>query len=250
MYLKVSIITVCFNSEKTIRDTIESVINQNYSEIEYIIVDGKSKDKTLSTIKSYHKSIKKVISEKDHGMYDALNKGIRAASGDLIGILNSDDRYSDENVISSIVRVFTNNQINIAWGDVAFIDKKNKVKRLYSGGDISPSSFNNGIMPPHPSVFIKKNCYEKFGYFNTKYRIAADYDLLLRFLKLNNLRYFYMPKVLVKMKLGGVSNRSFSNVALLNKEIYEIHKSNGVPISIFNLMKKIPRRIMELVLKP
>jgi len=248
--LKISIITVCFNSDRTIKETIESVLEQNYANIEYIIIDGGSEDKTISIIESFGTSIYKIISEKDDGYYDALNKGLALVSGGVVGILNSDDVLSDNGIISSIVKSFENNQVDIVWGDVVFIDKKNKVKRLYSGRDISPSSFNNGIMPPHPSVFIKKNCYEKFGYFNTKYRIAADYDLLLRFLKLNNLRYFYMPKVLVKMKLGGVSNRSFSNVALLNKEIYEIHKSNGVPISIFNLMKKIPRRIMELVLKP
>ena len=248
--IKFSIITVCFNSEKTIKDTIESVIGQNYLDFEYIIVDGGSQDNTLSIIESYHRSITKIISEEDRGMYDALNKGIKLASGNLIGILHSDDVFADENVVSSIAEVFTHNQVDVVWGDVVFIDKRDKIRRLYSGSGISPLSFEHGIMPPHPAVFIRKDCYEKHGYFNIKYKIASDYDLLLRFLKLNNLKYYYLSKVLVKMRIGGISNRSISNIIELNKEIYKIHRSNGFPISAISLMKKIPTRIKELFLRP
>jgi glycosyltransferase involved in cell wall biosynthesis len=248
--IKVSLITVCYNSEKTIRDTIESVIGQNYPDIEYIIVDGGSQDKTLSIIASYSHLIKKIISEEDNGMYDAMNKGISYASSDIIGILNSDDVFADENVVSNIVEIFIKRKIKVVWGDVAFVDNRNRIRRLYSGDRISRTSFNHGIMPPHPSVFIKKECYDIFGNFNIKYEIASDYDLLLRFLNLNNLKYYYFNKVLVKMKIGGKSNQSIRSIIALNKEIYEIHYSNGIPISIFNLLKKIPRRILELFNKP
>jgi len=248
--IKVSIITVCFNSEKTIKDTIKSVIGQDYPEIEYIIVDGGSQDNTLSIIESYHRSITKIISEEDRGMYDALNKGIKNSNGQIIGILNSDDTFSDKTVISSIVNSFVTSKVDLIWGDVIFVDKKMKVRRVYSGADISPLSFNWGIMPPHPSVFVKKDCYEKFGYFNIKYKIASDYDLLFRFLTLNNLKYLYLPKVLVKMKIGGASNSSISSILKLNKEIYKIHRANGVPISVIHLIKKVPRRILELIKRP
>ena len=248
--VKVSIITVCYNSEKTIRDTIESVVSQNYSDIEYIIVDGGSKDKTLSIVESYHQSITKIISEEDSGMYDAMNKGINISTGNLIGILNSDDIFADENIVSILVKIFSQNQVDIIWGDVVFIDKRNRIRRFYSGSGISPSSFDSGIMTPHPAVFIKKDCYENFGYFNIKYKIASDYDLLFRFLKLNDLKYFYLPKVLVKMKLGGASNSSISSIFKLNKEIFKIHHSYGNPISVISLMKKVPRRIFELIKRP
>jgi len=183
-------------------------------------------------------------------MYDAMNKGINISSGNLIGILNSDDVFADENVVSNIANIFVQKQVDIIWGDVIFINKRNKIRRFYSGNGISPSSFDYGIMPPHPAAFIKKDCYERFGYFNIKYKIASDYDLLFRFLKLNNLKYFYLPKVLVKMKLGGASNSSISSILKLNKEIYKIHYSNGIPISVISLMKKVPKRIFELMKRP
>ena len=247
--MKVSIITACLNSENTIRDTIESVIAQNYSDLEYIVVDGGSKDRTLSIIESYHQSIQKTVSEKDCGYYDALNKAITFASGELIGILNSDDVFADQNVVSTVAEAFANNAIDIVWGDVIYVNKRNKIRRFYSGSKLSPSSFKYGIMPPHPSVFIRKKCYEEFGYFNIKYEFA-DYDLLLRFISLKKIRYLYLSKVLVKMKLGGTSNQNIFSVIRLNKEIYKIHHDNGVPISVIHLIKKVPRRMLELIKRP
>jgi len=246
----VSIITVVYNNIDDIEKSIQSVLSQDYAFIEYVIIDGCSTDGTVEIIRAYKEKISIFISEPDDGIYYAMNKGIKLASGDIIGILNSDDVFADNNIISNIVEEFILRKIDLIWGDIVFFDKKKKIRRFYSGKDISPSSFNYGIMPPHPAVFIKKECYEKFGYFNTIYRIAADYDLLFRFIKLNKLKYAYLPKVCVKMKIGGISNSSISSLFKLNKEIYQIHHSNGVPIKITNLIKKIPNRIFELFNRP
>ena len=242
--MKISIITVCLNSEKTILETIKSVEKQTHQNIEYIIIDGGSNDQTLSIVKSYDNLITKIISEKDFGLYDAINKGLEISSGEVIGILNSDDVYANSNIISMVETVFTENNVDIVWGDIAFINDDNYVKRIYSGNGISPESFDIGIMPPHPSVFIKKKCYEKFGNFSLKYKIASDYELLLRFLKVHELNYFYCPELFVKMKLGGESNKTLLNIIKLNKEVYKIHKEYGFKL---NLFKKIPKRILEVI---
>jgi glycosyltransferase involved in cell wall biosynthesis len=241
----VSIITVCYNSEKTISNTIESIINQDYPNIEYIIIDGKSSDNTLNIIKTYKQDYIKVISDRDNGIYDALNKGAHLATGDIIGFLHADDFYPNKNTISNVIKSFKgNNNLDIILGDVAFINKNEEIGRYYSGKNFN---FDIGIMPPHPAVFINKNCYEKFGYFNTDYKIASDYDLLFRFIELNNVKYMYSKDIVVHMMPGGVSNKNIFSSIKLNKEIYQIHESHNQPISVFSLFKKIPRRISELV---
>ena len=247
--MKISIITVCYNSQKTITKTIESLSQQNYNNIEYIVIDGGSTDNTLSIINNYENHIDKLISEKDNGVYDAINKGIKLASGEIIGLLHSDDHYPNNNILSTVSGLFEKNNIDITWGDVVLLDENDNKKRFYSGSSVDISSFDIGIMPPHPSVFIKRNCYEEFGYFNTNYKIAADYDLLFRFLKLQKLKFMYDPNIIINMKLGGLSNRGFTSLINVNKEIYKIHRINGHPISIFNILKKIPIRVMELINK-
>jgi len=242
--MKVSIITVVWNNKETIRDSIDSILSQTYQNIEYIIVDGGSNDGTVDVVKSYGDKIDKFISEADNGIYDALNKGIAISTGDIIGLLHSDDYYPNPNILSIVVEKFKNNDIDMIWGDIIYVNKKGESKRHYSGENIN---FNIGIMPPHPSVFIKKKCYEDFGYYNTDYRIAADYDLLFRFIKLNNLKCIYSNDIIVNMTPGGASNKNIFSSIKLNKEIYQIHKSHNRPISIFSLFKKIPRRISELI---
>ena len=248
--IKVSIITVCFNSIQTIEQTIESVICQDYADIEYIIIDGGSTDGTLDVIKRYDNYVDKFISEDDKGMYDALNKGIEISNGEIIGILNSDDTYSNKTILSSVANTFNKYNVALIWGNAVFVNAKMKIRRTYSGANISPSHFSFGIMPPHPSVFIKKCCYEQYGNFDIKYKIAADYDLLLRLLILNNCSFRYCPEISVYMKIGGISNRSLKNIVKLNKEIYQIHLSNHVPISIFNLLIKVPKRLLEIIKRP
>ena len=200
-------------------------------------------------IKKYQNHIDILISEKDNGIYDAINKGLKEAKGDIIGLLHSDDHYPNDNILSFVSQSFDKNNIDIVWGNVALIDENNNNKRFYSGKSIDVSSFDKGIMPPHPSVFIKKSCYQKFGNFNLNYKISADYDLLLRFLKIENLKYLYNSKILVNMRLGGLSNSGIVSLYNINKEIYKIHKANMMPISILSLLKKLPLRIKELINK-
>tara|TARA_B100000287_G_scaffold431005_1_gene487389 strand:+ start:431 stop:1171 length:741 start_codon:yes stop_codon:yes gene_type:complete len=243
--LKVSLITACYNSEKTIGRTIESILAQEYQNIEYIIIDGDSCDSTISIIDNYKSNISKVISDRDDGIYDALNKGAHLATGDIIGFLHADDFYPNKNIISNVIESFKKEDgLDIILGDVAFINENQEIGRYYSGKNFN---FDIGIMPPHPAVFINKNCYEKFGYFNTDYKIASDYDLLFRFIKLNNVKYMYSKDIVVYMMPGGVSNKNIFSSIKLNKEIYQIHESHKQPISVFSLFKKIPRRISELV---
>lgn len=245
--LKVSLITICYNSEKTISRTIESILSQDYENIEYIIIDGNSSDSTISIVNNYKDKIFKVVSEEDEGLYDALNKGANFATGDVVGFLHADDFYSNENVISNMIKIFSgNNKLDIVLGDVLFINNQGNTSRFYSGKNFD---FDCGIMPPHPSVFIKRRCYEKFGYFNTNYKIASDYDLLFRFIVLKNMEYEYSKNILVYMTLGGVSTKNIFSSITLNMEIYKIHKAHQHPINLLKLLQKIPIRIKELLSK-
>ena len=201
--LKVSIITVCYNSSETIENTIQSVVSQNYSNIEYIIVDGLSSDDTLKIVERYKNKIAKVISEKDNGIYDAINKGIAIATGDIIAILHADDFYTNENVISRIVNSFENNKVNAVYGDLQYVDRfdTNQIKRNWISGEYNKANFLKGWMPPHPSFFATKECYNKFGVFNTTLKSAADYELMLRFLyKHNSVQAPFPPVIYLQTK--------------------------------------------------
>ena len=191
--MKISIITVCFNAEKTIERTIKSVLNQNYQNIEYIIVDGLSKDLTMDIVMRYSNRISKIYSGQDLGMYDALNKGIKISTGSIIGILNADDFFSDDNVVSEIAEKFnSNNQLDAIYGDVTFLSDIDKVKRRYSSSIWNPNRFMFGLMPAHPTFYCKKKLFETLGYYRLDFKIAADFELLARFLKKNKIKYEYI----------------------------------------------------------
>lgn len=202
--MKVSIITVTLNNQDTIKSTIESVINQTYSNIEYIIIDGGSADATIDVIKKYEGKIAKWISEKDDGIYDALNKGLRFATGDIVGFLHSDDIYDNNNIISLIVNAFKNNNNEIVYGDLVYVYKEdaNKIIRYWRAGEYKYERISKGWMPPHPTFFARKELYDKYGCFNSNFKIAADYELMLRFLWLHKITPYYIPTVLVKMRVG------------------------------------------------
>ncbi|GKV90913.1 glycosyltransferase family 2 protein [Pectobacterium carotovorum] len=229
--MKVSIITATYNSAKTISDTLESLNAQTYPDIEYIIIDGGSKDNTLSLIKSSCSRVSVVVSEPDKGIYDALNKGILSATGDIIGFLHSDDFFAYPDAVKDIVDAMHESNADAVYGDLNYISSTDNdviVRKWVSGGfDINKMKL--GWMPPHPTFYMKRSCYQRFGSFDLSYRISADYDSLLRYLWIHKITVKYIPKVIINMRVGGMSNRSLSNMIMKTKEDVKAMKSNKLP---------------------
>lgn len=248
--MKISIITVVYNNEKTIKEAIESVLNQYYSNIEYIIIDGNSSDTTVNIINEYKDKLGYFISEKDNGIYDAMNKGIKAATGDVIGILNSDDLYQDTNVIETVMNQFNKNpSIDIVYGDLVYVknDNVNKVVRNWKSNPYYNRFFENGNVPPHPSLFVKKSVYEKAGHFNLDFKLAADYEFMLRIFKKHNFNSKYINRVIVKMRLGGATNQSFSNIKKQNIEILKAWKHNHLKLPFLLMPLRIIKRLIQFI---
>lgn len=250
--MKISLVTVAYNSDKTLRDTIRSVLSQSYKKIEYIIVDGESVDNTVEIIKEYESEFNgrlRWISEKDSGLYDAMNKGIRMATGEIIGIINSDDFYHRNDVIAKIVEAFNEDETQAVYGDVRFVNPDNldKTVRYYSSKKFSPALFRFGFMPAHPTFFTYRKYFQEFGYYKTDYKIAADYELLIRFLFVHHLKSEYIPLDFMKMRTGGVSTASVKCNILLNKEIVKACKENGIWTCIPLLMLKYLIKGFELI---
>lgn len=253
--MKVSLITVTFNSSGTLHDTIQSVLSQTYSNIEYIIVDGHSQDNTVDIIKEYEPLFHgrlKWISEKDKGIYDAMNKGIKLASGDVIGIINSDDFYKSNDVITNVANVFNDDNIDVVFGNIQFVNPYNltRIVRRYSGKGFKPWMFRWGIMPPHPSFFTRKSCYEKYGMYNETFNISGDYDLMVRFIMVNRLRYKYINLDMVIMRMGGASTKSIKSLLFENNcNVIRACRENGLYTNIFMVSLRYIKKISELVVK-
>ena len=245
--LSVSIITVSYNSIETISDTINSVLSQTYPNIEYIIIDGSSIDGTIELVNSFGKSISKFVSEPDNGIYDAINKGIRLATGNIVGILNSDDFFSDEYIIEKIAGAFKGNEIDAVFGDVKFVDpiKTSKIVRYYSSKFFNVNKFKYGFMPAHPSFYAKRELFKKLGYYKTNYKIAGDFELLIRFLYNYQIKYKYIEMPFVSMRTGGVSNKSIRNVYTLNKEIARACKENKINTNFLYIYSKYFIKLFE-----
>ncbi len=243
--MKVSVITIAFNAAETIRETVESVLSQDYPSVEYIIVDGKSSDGTQEIVESYGDRISKFISEPDGGVYDAMNKGIGLATGDVISILNSDDAYAYPSVISEVVAKMNSDNSDLVYGDLQYVDRENtsKVLRNWKSGTLKLNAFKWGWMPPHPTLFVRRKCYDNWGRFNLKLKTSADYELMLRFMHKQKAKVSYLPKVLVKMKMGGQSNASVGNRLYANKEDRMAWKLNGLKPYFFTLWLKPIRKI-------
>lgn len=245
---KVSIITISYNSKATIGDTIQSVNAQDYSNLEYIVVDGNSTDGTVQIIEANADKIDRWISEPDKGIYDAMNKGIGMATGDVIGILNSDDFYSSHDVISQVMKEFEDPAVDAVFGDLVFVDPGNltRVVRKYSTKNWTPKKLAWGFMPPHPTFFVRRRFYGSLGLYKTDYRISSDYELIIRFLLVNKLRYKYLPLQMVTMRKGGVSSRNVKSNFILNEEIIRACRENGVFTNRLMVYSKYFKKVTEL----
>lgn len=238
--MKISIITVCRNSEATLEATLRSVLDQDHAEIEYIVVDGGSTDGTMAILDKYRVRISTLISEKDEGMYFAINKGIGLATGEVIGILHSDDIYANANVLSRVAKEFLSKKCDSVYGDLQYVSRENthKITRYWKSDPFNPDLFLKGWMPPHPTFFVKRKCYQQFGAFNTLFTLAADYEIMLRFLFKHKISSSYIPEVLVKMRTGGQSNRSIKNRLKANREDRLAWEVNGLKAGNLTLLIK------------
>ena len=248
--MKITIITVVFNGAKYIRTAIQSVLSQDYDNIEYIVIDGGSTDGTVDIIKEYQNKISVFVSEPDKGLYDAMNKGIGLATGDVVGILNGDDFYIDDKVIEKVVKEFEEKGVDSVYADLVYVRPKNldKTVRYYDGSHFNPSKFAYGWMPAHPTFFVKKDIYDKYGVFRTDLKIGADFDILTRFLYTQKISYSYMQEILVKMRLGGVST-SFRSIWTNNIEQLMACKDNSIETNIFKILYKYPRKLIGFLVK-
>ena len=247
--MKISIITTTFNSASTIEQTIQSVLNQSYTNIECIIVDGGSTDGTMDIISRYKAQLSKIISEKDNGIYDALNKGIDLATGDIIGILHSDDFYINSTVIEQVANTFNQNNCDGLYANLFYVDKDdtNKIKRKWHSGNYSEGAFLNGWMPPHPTFFVKKEIYNKYGKFNLQFVTAADYELMLRFIHKNKIKLSYLDQFIVKMRIGGKSNDTVKSRVTANLDDRKAWEVNGLKPRFYTLYIKPLRKIFQFL---
>jgi glycosyltransferase involved in cell wall biosynthesis len=249
---KISIITVSFNSQSTIKHTIQSVASQDYQNKEYILIDGASTDWTLDIISFLKDKINYFVSEKDNGIYDAMNKGIKVATGEIIGILNSDDFYSNNEVLSKVANIFEETDCDCLYGDLVYVDKGDarNIVRYWKSGKFSKKKLRMGWMLPHPTFFVKKEIYEKYGLYNIKLKTAADYEMILRLLHNDSIKVEYLPEILIKMRIGGESNSSFINRLKGNYEDNLAWDMNNLRKPPFIRFLKPLRKIIQFFKKP
>ncbi len=245
--MKVSIITSCYNRERTIAQTIESVLAQDYPDIEYIIVDGASKDRTLDIVNRYQGRVAKVVSEPDNGMYEAINKGIKAATGDIVGLLHSDDFLLSSHIISEIVEVFDRTGADIVYGDGLYVDSRHtdKIVRNWVSGKYKRWKVRVGWLPLHPTVYIKQSVIARYGLYNESYKIAADSEFLVRYLWKARLHVEYLNKYVLKMRMGGLSTDSLRRKQMWQEDVrmYKAHGFWGVPEKLMKMSWKVPQYI-------
>lgn len=251
--MKLSIITVCYNSDKTIGHTLRSVSEQTYGFVEHIIVDGGSKDNTLSVVADEGGHVAKLVSERDNGIYDAMNKGISMATGEIIGFINADDFYASTDVLAKVAAVFNDSSVDVCYGDLCYVGQNDTstVVRYWKSSDFKPTDFEVGWCPPHPTFFVRREVYDRFGVFDMSYKIAADVELMMRVLEVHKVQFKYIPEVIVKMRMGGTTNRSLFNIIKQNKEILRALRLHGLRSSVVRLLShKLISRGLQFFVRP
>ncbi len=250
--MKISVITVSYNAEQTIEATLRSVVNQEYSNVEHILVDGASSDRTIDRIEQYKRLNFRWISEPDDGIYHAMNKGLAMATGDVIGFLNADDVFADSEVLATVAGVFGNSGVDACYADLVYVRKDNphKVVRYFSSGSFSPARLAFGQMPAHPTFYLRREYFAKYGGFKTDYDIAADYELVTRMFTKFAINAVYVPQVWVKMNMGGVSTRSWRSNIILNREILRACRENFVSTNMFKIYSKYPVKLLQMIRRP
>ena len=245
--MKLSIITATFNSGQTVRDTIESVLSQTHQDWELIIKDGGSKDNTLDICREYTDDRIRIISNPDKGIYDAMNQGIEASTGEVVGILNSDDMYYDETVLADIVTAFAEGDTDATCGNLIFVDEHdtNKVVRNWQGSECQ--TFRKGWHPAHPTFYAKKELFDKYGAFDITFDVSADFELMLRFIEKYGAKVKYIPRIMVKMRQGGESTGSIKNIIKGNKNIVRAFKKNGIEVPAFYTTRRLVPKAVNLV---
>ncbi|HIJ80593.1 MAG TPA: glycosyltransferase [Desulfuromonadales bacterium] len=246
-----SVITVCRNSQATIGETLHSVAGQTYKNVEHIIIDGLSTDATLEIIGNTVPHVQRILSEKDNGIYDAMNKGLALARGDIVGILNSDDRYVDNDVLGKVAQAFSALDIDAVWGNIHFVSARDsgKIVRSWRSSPFTPGAFAEGWHPPHPSFFVKKSVYESCGYFDTRFKVSADFELMLRFLEKNRIKGYHLDEFLVNMRMGGASTGSIRNIITGNLNILRAFKKNGIPVTPLYPFKRLVPKLRQFLIK-
>lgn len=248
----VSIITVAFNSANTIGEAIESVLSQDYPAIEHLVIDGGSTDGTAEIVGGFGNRIATFVSEPDRGIYDAMNKGIRLARGSIVGMLNSDDTYTDERAVSDLMEAMQRESTDSAFGDVIYVDQDDtdRIVRYYRSNRWSPWRFRFGWMPAHPTFFVKREWYERCGLFSLDYRIAADFEMLVRLLHVAGVSYTYVGRPIVRMRSGGASASGWSNSLTINREIVRACRAHGIWTGLPLMALKVPGKLLELSVGP
>ncbi len=253
--MKISLITATYNSAETVRDTLQSVLNQTFKDIDYIIIDGNSKDNTMDIVKEFEPKFEGRllwVSEKDKGIYDAMNKGVRMAQGDIVGILNSDDFFASNDVLEKVNAAFTENPaIDGVYADVRYVDWNDtgKTVRMFSGKDFTREKLCWGKMPPHPSFYVKRECYDKFGLYSLDYPICADYDMFVKMIWLGNINTLYINDVFVNMRSGGTSSNGIKVHRKIMRERMRCVREHEMPSNFFKQTSRYFEKIFSLLRK-